>query len=58
MSYGWWGGFWPTSFPLFQASRFVMDSIPDSLVVDRSLIFFQDWERQLSVKMLYAYNRP
>src|SRR5574343_1793769 len=39
MSLGLSGGFWPTSFPLFQASRLLMVSIFDSLVFDRSHMF-------------------
>lgn len=39
MSLGLSGGFWPTSFPLFQASRLLMISIFDSLAVDRSHMF-------------------
>ena len=38
ISLGLRGGFWPTSFPLFQASRFGLVSMTNSLVVDRSLI--------------------
>ena len=39
MSFGLRGGFWPTSLPLFHASRLVLVSMTDSVVVEQNLNF-------------------
>ena len=58
MSFGLSGGFWPTSYPLFQASRLLTVSISYSLVIDRSLIVLLVREWQVWGRILYAYYRP
>ncbi len=56
MSFGLTGGFLPTSFPLFQASRLLMASLTDSLLVDRSVIRHHTWRRQLSSSKLAGWT--
>ena len=56
MSFGLTGGFWPTSFLLFQTSRLLMASITDSLLVDRSLILRHTWRRQRSGSKLAEWT--
>ena len=56
MSFGLTGGFWPTSFLLFQTSRLLMASITDFLLVDRSLILRHTWRRQRSGSKLAGWT--
>ncbi len=56
MSFGLTGGFLPTSFPLFQASRLLMASLTDSLLVDRNVNLRHTWRRQLSASKLAEWT--
>lgn len=56
MSFGFTGGFWPTSFPLFPTSCLLMAFLTDSLLIDRSLILRHTWRRQLSPSKLAEWT--